>query len=319
MTHVALCLSDASGSYYKKTVVTALSVLANASGPVCLHLVHDETLSDAARQAFARLQERYGQEIRYHHAGEIPAATERNVPGFLGRGTLFKIMLPDLVPVDKLLYLDCDIVCTRDVSAVFAHDVTGYCLGAVKMGEKQSLAHSRRLGMRSKICINAGVLLMNLAKIRRDIPDYAQQMFAIGSAAKIRLGDQGATNIFFDGRPDAFAFLPEDCNFRIEHGDRAVLPMSAYQGKVIHFAGKKPWNVLTTPGLYYWKYYAKAFPGEDVFGLMETLEPYEYNRLFAFVLRRESIRRWVNRLDEIAETGIVAALRKRLGAPSRAE
>lgn len=316
MIHAALCLSDSTGQYYKKAVVTALSILENASGPVCLHLVHDETLTPAARDAFARLEQTYSQEIRYYHAGQIPTTTEKNVPAFLGRGTLFKIMLPNLVPVPKLLYLDCDIVCTCDIRPIFERDITGFCLGAVKMGEKQGRIHSKRLGMRAQTCVNAGVLLMNLEKIRADIPDYAQQLFAIGSTAKIPLGDQGATNIFFDGRPDAFVYLPEDCNFRIEHYDRAVLPMAAYQGKVIHFAGKKPWNVLTTPGLYYWKYYAKAFPHEDVFTLMEKLESYEYAPLFAFMLRHEPIRRWVNRMKEIADKGLLSAILRRI-YPSR--
>ena len=312
MAHVAICLSDTSGTYYKKAIVTALSVLDNASGPVCLHLVHDETLSDEARKAFTDLVKRYGQELRYYHAGQIPERTERNVPVVLSRGTLFKIMLPELVPEKKLLYFDCDIVCLGDVAAIFSHDIAGYCLGAVKMGEKQGLMHSKRLGMRAKTCVNAGVLLMNLEKIRRDIPDYSQQLFSIGSTAKIAMGDQGATNIFFDSRPDAFVYLPEECNFRIEHDDRAVLPMPEYRGKVIHFAGKKPWNVLTTPGLYYWKYYAKAFPGEDVFAMIEKLEPYEYAPLFSFMLRHERIRRRVRRLKEIQESGLTATLMRRL-------
>ena len=62
--HVALCFSDASGSYYKHALVTAASVLANTNSPVTLHLVHDETLGAEAKNGFIRLKRTLPREWR---------------------------------------------------------------------------------------------------------------------------------------------------------------------------------------------------------------------------------------------------------------
>lgn len=313
MTHVAICLTDKTGAYYKHALVTAASVLDNAKGEVRLHLVHDETLSPAAEKAFQDLCARYGQTLHLHHAREIPEAAERNVPAFLGKGTLYKTMLPVLLRENKVLYLDCDIVCLCDVAEVFQFDVSEHFLGAVKMGREQGLKWSKKLGLTSDFCINAGVLLMNLEKIRREIPDYSDRLLDVVRTKNIPVGDQGATNTFFDGRPDAYHFLPEFCNFRTEQEDHATLPFRDYRGKIIHFAGRKPWEVFSAPAVFYWKYYAALFPEEDAFTRMEALEPYEYAPLFSFMMRHERVRRWVNRLYEISENGFLKTLKKRAG------
>ena len=312
MTHVAICLTDKTGTYYKHALVTAASVLDNAKSAVCLHLVHDETLSPAAEKAFQDLCARHGQTLQRHHAREISKETEQNVPSFLGKGTVYKTMLPALLREDKVLYLDCDIVCLCDVAEVFRIDVSGRFLGAVKMGREQGLKWSKKLGLASNFCINAGVLLMNLEKIRREIPDYTERLLDVVRTKNIPVGDQGATNTFFDGRPDAYHFLPEFCNFRTEQEDHTTLPLGDYRGKIVHFAGKKPWEVFSAPAVFYWKYYAALFPEEDAFARMEALEPYEYAPLFSFMLRHERVRRWVNRLYEVSEKGFWGMLKGRI-------
>lgn len=310
--HVALCFSDASGSYYKHALVTAASVLANTNSPVTLHLVHDETLGAEAKNAFEALCAARGQRLRLHAAGDIPAETERNVLSKLGRGALFRTMLPKLLEEEKILYLDCDVVCNLDVAELWGMDLTGHYLGALPLTGEQARLHRGRLGLRGNICINSGVMLMNLLKIRRNIPDYAERLFAIVREHKRPIGDQGAANIFFDGTDDAFLFLPECYNFRTGQKDNATLPMGEYSGKIIHFVGRKPWVELSTPGLWYWKYYAELFPEDDAFARMASLEAYEHEYLLSFLLRRDSLRRCVNRLYEINKNGFWGMLKGRI-------
>ena len=52
MNHVALCFTDITGAYYKHALVTALSILDNTKKPLCLHLIHDDTLSGDATARF---------------------------------------------------------------------------------------------------------------------------------------------------------------------------------------------------------------------------------------------------------------------------
>ena len=312
MIHVAICLTDPTGIYFKHALVAALSVLDNTQSPVCLHLVHDETFSDEALKLFQSVFAQHGQELRLYQAGDIPQETINNVPSFLGKGTLYKTMLPRLLPVEKALYLDCDVVCLADVKDVFSFDIAPNYLGAVKMDSQQGEKWVKNLGLACGFCINAGVLLMNLDKIRKDIPDYENRIFAIGRNALVKVGDQGATNLLFDGVPSAYFFLPEFCNLRTEQGDHSTWPLPEYRGNVIHFAGKKPWQTLTQPGFFYWKYYSRLFPDEDVFEKMEKLAPYEYAHLLSFILSNDKRRRKVRRSYEMQKKGFWQTLLKKL-------
>ena len=316
-THVAICLSDSSGTYYKHALVTAASILDNAKGGICLHVVHDETLIPTAEEAFRNLCAGYNQQLVLHRVGDLPEGTARNVPPAFGRGAMYKMMLPELISEGKVLYLDCDTVCTCDVADIYAHDVSQKYLGAVKMGRKQGLKWCKMLGLKSNFCINSGVMLLNLDKIRKEIPRYTEDLLSVVKDWKKPIGDQEAISIFFDGNGEAYSFLPEACNFRIEQEDKATLPLPDYQGKILHFAGKKPWQVFSAPAVYYWKYYAMLFPQENVFEQMERLQPYEYAHLFSFIMRHEQLRRWVNRLFLIQQNGLWSTLMDRILPGSR--
>lgn len=312
MIHVALCFTDPKGTYYKHALVTALSVLDNCRSPLCLHVVHDETLGEEQKALFADLCERHGQSIRFCHAGQIPEETVSNVPSFLGKGALFKTMLPSLIDEDKVLYLDCDIVCLADVATIFAFDLGEAFLGVAKMDREQGRNWARKLGLTCGFCINTGVLLMNLKKIRQEIPDFTTRVFEAARKARVKVGDQGAIALFFDTRPEAYTFLPEYCNLRTEQKDNALWPMADYQGQVIHFAGKKPWQTLSTPGLHYWKYYSRLFPDTDVFALLESLAPLEHNALYRHAAKNRRVLRWIARSAELSAKGLPAMLLGRL-------
>jgi lipopolysaccharide biosynthesis glycosyltransferase len=312
MIHVAICFTDPSETYYKYALVTVASIFDNTKSAICLHIVHDETFTSTIENVFRNLCSQYGHLLSLYHVGEISNNIVQNVLGFLGKGALYRIKIPDLIFENKVLYFDCDIIATYDIAKIYNYDISGNYFGAVRLGKKQELGWSKRYGLTSSFCVNSGVLLMNLEKIRREIPDYSTRLFDIVQGKGIRMGDQGAMNIFFDGNPDAFLLLPEFCNFRIEPEDHAVLPLAAYRGKILHFAGKKPWEVFSTPAVFYWKYYAALFPDENVFERMESLEPYEYAPLFPFLLRHEKLRRWVNRLYEVEARGLGAMLWARL-------
>ncbi len=69
-------------------------------------------------------------------------------------------LLADLADApDKLLYLDADIMANGDISALYDIDVTNYCYAAARDHYGKFLVHPRY--------INAGVLLLNMQKIRQ--------------------------------------------------------------------------------------------------------------------------------------------------------
>ena len=63
--HVALAFCDPKGTYCRHAAVTAASIFANTSRRVCVHIVHDDTLTSDNRSKLLQLADGYGQEINF--------------------------------------------------------------------------------------------------------------------------------------------------------------------------------------------------------------------------------------------------------------
>lgn len=313
MHHVAICFSDASGVYYKQAAVTAASVFANANGALCLHVLHDESLAPEARDLLASLPEKEGHSLCFHLVPEISDDIEAFMPANINKGALYRLLLAELLPeADTVLYLDCDVVCECDPAELFAHDVTGFFMGAVPFGPKKQPYFIRRMGLDARRYINSGVLLLNLKKLRAELPDLKSELSAIIKAHEEKSADQEALNIFFNKRDNAFLFLPERYNCRIWQRDHPVLEFEDYKGKILHFSGKKPWEEFSHASIHYWKYHSRLFPEDKVFDLMVGLPCHEFASLCAFMLRHALLRRGVRLLYLFKKDGLVKTLWHRL-------
>ncbi len=71
---------------------------------------------------------------------------------------LFSDKIPELP--DKILYLDCDIVCYKDIKEIFDTDMTNYEVGVATDAIGRHFINKKY--------INSGVVLMNLKKIREN-------------------------------------------------------------------------------------------------------------------------------------------------------
>ena len=85
---------------------------------------------------------------------------------------LFKFELPDLLPADleKVLYLDGDIIVQKDLAPIFNENIETVYAGVVKdyYAVFDSDSFQKRLNVKHKDYFNAGVLLLNLKKLRED-------------------------------------------------------------------------------------------------------------------------------------------------------
>ena len=89
--------------------------------------------------------------------------------------TYYRLLIHALLPqYDKCIYLDTDLVVNKDLGEFYRTDMENYYLAGVKAAGYMSTAeeaarHIERLGVPSvENYINAGVLIMNLDKIRKD-------------------------------------------------------------------------------------------------------------------------------------------------------
>lgn len=169
----------------------------------------------------------------------------------LSKETYYRLLAASYLPqtVQRVLYLDPDICVIRPLTSFYNMDLQGKLMaGAGHLSGLLRWANFKRLHIRkNEDYINAGVLLMDLAKLRaldntQDILDYVAK-----HSRKLLLGDQDVINAYYDGR-----ILAVDA--RVYNLDEKYFAIQQKQGKIdlnwvkqntvlIHYNGsEKPWR-----------------------------------------------------------------------------
>ncbi|WP_061602694.1 SP_1767 family glycosyltransferase [Streptococcus sanguinis] len=140
------------------------------------------------------------------------------------------------VEEDQALYLDCDIVVTRDLSEIFAADLGSYPLGAVR-----DLGGEVYFGEQ---IFNSGVLLINVNHWREN--DIAGQLIEMTDNLhdKVTQDDQSILNMLFENRwmelPFAYNCITLHTTFSDYEPEKGLYP------PVIHYlTERKPWKEYT--------------------------------------------------------------------------
>lgn len=143
-------------------------------------------------------------------------------------------LLPDRV--HRCIYMDCDIVATRDVGELWKTDLGGNTLAAVSDGnEGVLLEHQSRLGLKRPQYFNSGVLLVDLELWReREVSERALKV-AARLGPRLILHDQDALNLALEG--DWLSLDPVWNTWTIRPG------LTRGDNVLFHFMGApKPWH-----------------------------------------------------------------------------
>ena len=110
----------------------------------------------------------------------------------------FRIKLPDLCKdLDKILYLDCDTLIRGNLDELFSMDLTGKYLAGVKDVWGVS-KYVKRLGMKSGVYVNSGMLLFNCDYCRKEHFFDKVVEFAKNNTKIIEFCDQDSINKVVD-------------------------------------------------------------------------------------------------------------------------
>ncbi|HFR3815568.1 TPA: glycosyltransferase [Streptococcus suis] len=148
----------------------------------------------------------------------------------------FASLLPDL---DRILYLDSDILAQKDLQPLWETPLDGAYMAAVSEPPSEDAFNYRRsIGMTDPTYyFNSGVLLMDLKKIRED--KIESLLFECGHTIKdkIRLQDQDIINVALEGKIKSldpiynYGYMERQANLRKE----ADIVLN-------HYSLEKPWN-----------------------------------------------------------------------------
>ena len=176
----------------------------------------------------------------------------------LSIATYYRFFLPELLPdIDKILYLDTDIIINEDIADLYNTDISKNIIGGCRdlavvhcdfWDFKKSHEILKSLGYKNSYdYINAGVILFNLKKMRKQ--NTTEKLLDIALNHSFVFHDQDAINLVCDGD---IKILDGKWNF-ITHLSPEIYPYHVKQDiytriatnniGIIHYAGaSKPWN-----------------------------------------------------------------------------
>ena len=319
--HCALSLRDESGVFHRYAYTMLLSCFTHTSQVLHVHLLCDETL-DPFRSLFHELCERYGHTLTFHRVPQSdPKALGAVVPKF-GPGALYRLFLPDLVMEDRVIYLDSDLIFTRDIADIAAVELgDAYCAAVpdrflMTDRDRGRVAYFRRLDMCMERYCNTGVLLFNLARIRSRwggsafLLEQHLALVAKNGQAPLLYADQDVLNNLFGKEENSILYLDESFNYQL-HGDgRHMATLDELAGKIVHFSGEKPLTAFYPAYLLFWKYYAQTPWGGDLFAdLARSQRENAEMTLCRFVCTSPQT---IRRLYDWQRLGLIGYIKKRL-------
>lgn len=141
-----------------------------------------------------------GHEFSWHEVEDTRIARLKG-GGWISQATYYRLVLPNLAPesATRLLYLDSDVVVRRPLTGLWASDLCGRSLGAVfdPFVDADAFAKKQRLPYRRLGYFNAGVLVLNLTRIREEASFIDVVDFLASAEGEPRFHDQDALNVRF--------------------------------------------------------------------------------------------------------------------------
>ena len=189
--------------------------------------------------------------------------------GHITEETFYRFFIPEVLPfLEKILYLDCDLIVQNDLNDLYNTDVDNYCLAAVYNPTSANSLVQRRDVLKLDLSryFNAGVLLINIKKWLED--DIAQQCLDKLNSIQpkdLLCLDQDILNIVCSGK---VLLLDKKWNFmwHLEPACYASDANDKYNFNILHFSsGKKPWVYPQHPlSHYFWKHAIKSVFYEEI-------------------------------------------------------
>lgn len=203
--HICLGIHDKDGNYSVWAGTTMQSIVENTKAPIVFHILHDDTLNEINKNKLSLIADNSGNDIEFHHFNSDVFGTFADSMNRFAIGTMFRIMLPDIMPdLKKIIYLDSDLFVNTDIEELWNLNIDNYCLAAAQdcstirnWGTPYAVAAGQTSRDRY---FNAGVLCMNLDNIRKNGSLFQQVIDYLNDNPRTWLPDQDALNAIFSGK-----------------------------------------------------------------------------------------------------------------------
>ncbi len=217
---------------------TLFSILRLHRGPVTAYILSSTPLNAAPLQ---KLGERFPN-LNLHflvvdpkQLNELPVSTELD---HITNDTFLRFFLPTLLPNhSKVLYLDADIIACESLLPLWNTPIFEVFCAGVNDSYIDAINHKEALGFNAEErYINAGVLLLNLDKMRAN--QSTRQLIDLTATTTFRFLDQDAINLHFRSQ---LVELPEKYNVTSDSLRRKANPFRKHPALLHYTSPFKPW------------------------------------------------------------------------------
>ena len=216
---VCYAIHDQNGLWSRLVGTSLTSLLMNNTDQgVAVHILHDKSLAKDNQDRLLKIGEEYGAGISFHSMPKLFPHELEKIEGHLAANvksrqrfsaaSLYRLLAVGVLPegCEKLIYLDGDTLVCGDIFELWQVSLGDFPLAAVPEVEitKVKLTLFDKPLLRQKLVapenyFNAGVLLLNVSKIREMTGEFLDKGLEILTSLGCRYGEQDILNYFFSG------------------------------------------------------------------------------------------------------------------------
>lgn len=250
-------------NYAQHAAVAMASVLCNTNVPQRMHFfVIDDNIDAENKEKMSLSVSKLGGRLSFVEADE-EALSNVFVSGNLTRAAYFRLDIPNIVPstIDKIIYIDCDLLVLQNVEELWETDLQGKPIAAAEdfgiiSSKGKSAEKIKNLAWEKEYSyFNSGVLLIDVKQWRDK--QYAEKLLGLVSTRSFRHHDQDALNYLFMNNwaklDLRWNVIPPVYNMPMRTVLDSTLRKKAIEAlkhpAVVHYAGGyKPWEYERVAG-----------------------------------------------------------------------
>jgi lipopolysaccharide biosynthesis glycosyltransferase len=171
-----VCVSNDSFAKYLGVMLTSLLENKTSKEPITIYII-DGGITKNKKKKLKRLRQKYNANLKFLSINQN-YYDDLKMRGHVSKETYYRISIPNLLNrnIKKVIYLDSDLVIKDNIANLWNVNVENHYLAAAEDPVGTTGEDKGRFGMRCKALsipekcnyFNAGVMLMNLEKWRKD-------------------------------------------------------------------------------------------------------------------------------------------------------
>lgn len=231
---------------YELTIVSMVSILKNTKSKIDFYILYSD-LNQGIKLLISTVKKYGNCDIHFIEVDEkrfdgFPIASWVKLPAW------YRIIIPEIVSFDKVIYLDCDTLVRGDIKEFYDIDITNHIIAGVS--DITGLNNrTKRLKLKYREYINSGILLIN-CNLWNSSDIFNKILFLLNETdITLTASDQDAINYAANGK---IKLVSQRYNYienwwmngfhQYQNEEKAEYLNARVNPLIVHFAGYNPNN-----------------------------------------------------------------------------